>query len=177
MLAGIYKSFFDEDDHLQASQNFIQDNFFFPLNITTAVVPVDKSGTMMAGAFIHMTAQAWGRMGLAMLDKGKNWNGEQQVIPELWIDEMIQKKRHVRMVPDDNKICSNGRGYPHFNGVYTQMIYVCPKENLVVVRLGADHGASYNANFPWTYPHELFHEGFLRIVNSISETAPQPENL
>ncbi|MCI5043944.1 MAG: beta-lactamase family protein, partial [Aquisalinus sp.] len=134
---------------LRTAYDFIRDELFLPLGMTSAVIEPDQSGTFVGSSFMMATARDWARFGQLYVDGGQV-SGE-QIIPTDWSDYVTKHTEQsgangygasfwiitdaqresdetLAALPEDT---FSARG---FQGQYTHMI---PSEQLVVVRLGA----------------------------------------
>ena len=67
--------------------SFIHQELFRKIDINTAVVQVDISGSLELGMFTFMSPRDMARFGL-LLERGGDWNGE-QIVAKSWIDYML----------------------------------------------------------------------------------------
>jgi len=63
---------------------FLHDRIFGPLNMKSAVMEVDESGSYIGSSYTYATPRDWARYGTLYLRNG-NWNGKQLLSKE-WID-------------------------------------------------------------------------------------------
>lgn len=91
---------------------------------------------------INATARDFAKLGYLVLNHGKA-NGK-QIIDSLWIAQMTKPATYLKM--GENKcdwygyqmwvIDYKGQQIPYFRGILGQFIFVLPKDNAVIVRLG-----------------------------------------
>ena len=107
---------------------------------------VDRTGYALASGGLNATLRDYGRFGQLLLDQGKV--GDTQVVPSDWIAD-IQNADHRLFGEPYTQAAPNG-GYrnqfwiedvdrPGFmaRGVFGQIIYVAPAEDMVVVKLSS----------------------------------------
>lgn len=135
--------FQNHDDYLK----FPYKRIFDKLNMTSAVLETDESGTYIGSSYCYATARDWARFGTLYLRDGI-WNKE-RLLPEGWIDYT------KTIVPASDgaygaHFWTNGNGAlfpdaPHTmyscNGFEGQYIAIIPSKDLIVVRL------ALNGNF------------------------------
>lgn len=116
---------------------------------------LDGSGTELAFAGFNATLRDYARFGRLYLNNG-NWNGE-QIVPEQWVHDSVTPDAPHLMPGEDNKDHNWVLGYGYqwwiptdpdgeflALGVYIQMLYIYPKERLVIARTSAY--ADYNTD-------------------------------
>jgi CubicO group peptidase (beta-lactamase class C family) len=118
---------------------------FHRLNISSAVIEADASGTFVGSSFGYATARDWARLGLLYVNDGV-WEGE-RILPEGWVaytrtpapaDPLKRYGAHVWL-----KVAEGYSGDAvlpadafHATGHAGQFVTMIPSMNLVVVRLG-----------------------------------------
>jgi CubicO group peptidase (beta-lactamase class C family) len=129
---------------------------FYKLGMYSALIEPDASGTFVGSSYMYATARDWARFGLLYLNDGV-FNKE-RILPEGWV---AQSKRPVS---------TNKRGYGYqiwlntggdtsikrypsapadmfyADGFESQLIFVIPSKNLVVVRLGLTQHNNFDGN-------------------------------
>ncbi len=126
---------------------YLQEKIWTPLQMETpASWSIDKKKDGLEKTFccINATALDFAKFGRLYLNKG-NWNG-QQLVPTEWVaasTKLDTAEASVKYYQYQWWIPRPGRDFMA-EGILGQFIYVCPKKNLVVVRLG-----SSTANAPW----------------------------
>ncbi len=121
----------------------------------SAAITVDVSGFTLASGGMTATLRDMARVGQLMLDRGRV--GEQQVIPEKWLDDIFNRPGDPTWSfpkPDNRSPyyrsfvwgVGDGNGTVQARGVHGQVIDVSPSSNTVVVVFSswpdADGGAS-----------------------------------
>ncbi len=115
-----------------------------------AFLSVDTVGQPLVFGGLHMTLRDLTRIGLVMLNGGRNHLGEQLVSPA-WIRESTTPDAPHLMPGKDNKKSSYGFGYKNqwwlpikddggdFTaiGIYGQFLYISPKRGVVIARHSA----------------------------------------
>lgn len=120
-----------------ATLDYIQARLFDPLQMTSATVRLDQSGTFVGSSFVFATAREFGRFGQLYLQDGV-WDS-QRLLPSGWVDA-ARTPVPVR-VDEDHHYGAHwwlwkdpvGFGAHGFEGQYT---LVFPDTDLVIVRLG-----------------------------------------
>lgn len=109
---------------------------------------LDGTGTELAFGGFNATLRDYARFGRLYLNKG-NWNGE-QIVPAPWVHDSVTPDA-PHLMPGENNPASNwvlGYGYQWWVpidpdgeflalGVYIQMLYIYPKERLIIARTSA----------------------------------------
>src|SRR5262249_54813601 len=130
---------------------FARRELFAPLGIERATLELDATGSPIAGAFLFMTARAWGRFGMLFLEDGVV--GGQRLLPEGWVGYSTR--------PTPNASVGYGAGWwinegdsrgARFRrslgmpadafmamGIYGQTVVVVPSERLVISRFGTTY--------------------------------------
>ncbi len=115
---------------------------------------LDGSGMEMAFGGLNATLRDLARFGRLYLHKGR-WNGR-QVVPEAWaVASVTPDAPHLMPGPKRNTLNEMGYGYQWWIpsdpdgdfmalGVYSQMIYVDPKNRLVIVKSSANRDFQRN---------------------------------
>lgn len=109
---------------------------------------VDGSGTELAFGGFNATLRDYARFARLYLNEG-NWNGE-QIVPAQWVKDSVTPDAPHLMPGEDNPDSNWVLGYGYqwwiptdpdgeflALGVYIQMLYVYPKEDLIIVRTSA----------------------------------------
>jgi CubicO group peptidase (beta-lactamase class C family) len=132
---------------------FIQEEFFDRVGMTSAVLEADPSGTFVGSSYAVATPRDWARFGLLFLQNGI-WGGE-RLLPEGWVaytttpasqapkgeygalfwlnagsEEAPQNRRWPAISPD----AYSAEGYQY------QRTIIMPSKKLVLVRFGATSG-------------------------------------
>ncbi len=126
----------------QAMYDFYQNQLFEPLGINGGFVEFDASGNMVGGAYGHLTARDWARLGQLYLQRG-NWNGA-QIISAEYVD-FATTPAPLEGFSYGAQLWLNVDGLswqqmPHdtfyLSGHQGQLVVVIPSHELVVVRTG-----------------------------------------
>ncbi|MGH0037971.1 MAG: serine hydrolase domain-containing protein [Myxococcota bacterium] len=123
---------------------FMQRELFDPLGMRTASPVFDAAGTFVGSAHCPCSARDFARFGLLFLRNGL-WDGR-RILPEGWADYVRTPSAvsggiygaHFWTIP-------GSLGIFECHGAFGQRIVICPKLDLVVVRLGQ------------TAPHKVGH--------------------
>ncbi len=126
---------------------------FDPINMTSAVIEPDASGTFVGSSYMYATARDWARFGLLYLQDGV-WNGR-RILPEGWVDYARTptppsqgeygalwwlnrgsgEHKEWEGAPDDAYAAEGHDG---------QYVVVIPSRNMVIVRLGVSRGGAWD---------------------------------
>eukprot|EP00913_Durusdinium_trenchii_P008217 g7714.t1 len=113
---------------------------FDPLEMTTALMETDASGTFVGSSYMYATARDWARFGWLLASDGV-WNGT-RLLPEGFVRQMYTPSRHSggRYSMMQTWLPRREAGLPLEAFIATghdgQSIFVIPSKRLVVVRLG-----------------------------------------
>lgn len=116
-------------------EEFAQQYLFGPLGITDYKWPKTPEGYSMGGTGIEMKPRDMAKIGQLMLQNGV-WNG-QQIVSADWVKEATTAKISETIIPGAGYgynwwIRPDIQGY-FAAGLYGQLIYILPKQNMVVV--------------------------------------------
>lgn len=122
---------------------YLQEKIWTPLQMETpASWSIDKKKDGLEKTFccINATAVDFAKFGRLYLNKG-NWNG-QQLISKQWVEESTKLDTTDGSVNYYQYQWWMARPGVDFmaEGILGQFIYVYPKKNLIIVRLGSDYG-------------------------------------
>jgi len=158
-----------------AYADFPRRALFDRLQMTSAVIETDPSGSFVGSSFGYATARGWARLGLLYVNDGV-WEGE-RILPEGWVaytrtpapaDPLKRYGAHVWLKVADNY--SGDAVLPadafHAAGHEGQFITMIPSAHLVVVRLGLTR-----------YPNAWDQTGFVRDVLNALEAVPKVTEL
>ena len=135
---------------------FPQEALFHRININTAIMEPDASGTFVGSSYMYTTARDWARFGLLYLQDGV-WNGE-RILPEGWVDYTRTptppslgdyggmwwlnagkpgkpETKEWHDLPDDIYYAEGHDG---------QDIVIFPSQNMIVVRLSVSRNGSWD---------------------------------
>jgi CubicO group peptidase (beta-lactamase class C family) len=119
-------------------RSFLADRLFGPLGMTSATTTFDGAGTWVAASYAYATARDYARFGLLYRRDGI-WDGR-RLLPEGWVDH---GRRPRSVDPDDGDYYGSHwwtRDNPYGTfwaaGHEGQYIDICPRSDLVLVRMG-----------------------------------------
>jgi len=147
---------------------------FDPLQMSSAVIETDPSGTFVGSSFGYATARDWARLGMLYVNDGV-WDGA-RILPEGWVaytrtpapaDPLQRYGAHVWLKVAE--AYSGDAVLPtdtfHATGHAGQFVTMIPSERLVVVRLGLTRYAG-----AWDQT------GFVRdVINALGTTGTAGE--
>ncbi len=115
---------------------FLEERLFGPLSITNKFWEKSAEGVEKGGWGLYMSAESWAKVGYMMLSGGV-FDGK-RIVSEKWLNESVAAQIKA---PDTIGEYDYGyhvwsaRGSDEFlfNGMLGQNVWVCPKNNLVVV--------------------------------------------
>jgi CubicO group peptidase (beta-lactamase class C family) len=137
---------------LVSFSNFARQNLFDRINMYSAVIEPDASGSFVGSSYMFATARDWARIGLLYKRDGL-W-GDDRVLPEGWVKYSTTPTPKAPMGEYGAQIWLNAgekgnptnRKYPllpidlfYFSGFNEQIVAVIPSRDIVVVRLGVTH--------------------------------------
>jgi len=142
--------------------NFARINLFDKLNMCSAIIEPDASGSFVGSSYMFASPRDWARFGLFTLRDGV-WNGE-RILPEGW---MKYSTTPTPLAPKGEygahfwlnageKGNPKNRTYPslptdlyYLSGFNGQVVAVIPSRDIVIVRMGVAHDES-------SWPQEEF---------------------
>ena len=136
---------------------FPYQQLFYKLGMYSAVLEPDASGTFVGSSYMYATARDWARFGLFFLNDGV-FNKE-RILPEDWVKQSTKRASSADRQGYGYQIWLNAgsdtavRRYPAAppdlfcaDGFESQLIFVIPSKNLVIVRLGLTQHNNFDAN-------------------------------
>jgi len=135
---------------------FPYQQLFYKLGMYSAVIEPDASGTFVGSSYMYATARDWARFGLFYLEDGVLNN--ERILPEGWVKQSIspassEKQGYGFQIWLNTGSDTTVRRYPAApadlfcaDGFESQLIFVIPSKNLVIVRLGLTQHNNFNAN-------------------------------
>jgi CubicO group peptidase (beta-lactamase class C family) len=129
---------------------------FYKLGMYSAVMEPDASGTFVGSSYMYATARDWARFGLLYLNDGV-FNKE-RILPEGWVAQSTKpasadKKGYGYQIWLNTGSDTSIKRYPdapadmfYADGFESQLIFIIPSKNLVVVRLGLTQHNNFNGN-------------------------------
>ncbi|MEQ9519506.1 MAG: serine hydrolase [Parvibaculum sp.] len=125
----------------EAFQDFMVQELFNPIGMTSPIPKFDKAGTFIGSSFCYATARDFARFGTLYLRDGV-WDGR-RILPEGWVDyARTPTKQTPQMLVDDGPYGAHwwlergGPGSFSANGFEGQYTIVVPDLDLVMVRHG-----------------------------------------
>lgn len=146
---------------LASVYNFARTALFDRLNMCSAVIEPDASGSFVGSSYMFATPRDWARFGLFVLRDG-TWNGG-RILPEGWMKYSVTPTPRAPKgeygafywLNAGEKGNPKNRTFPslpadlyYLSGFNGQMVAVVPSRDLVIVRMGVTHGD--------TWPQEKF---------------------
>jgi hypothetical protein len=118
---------------------------FEPLNIHSAVLESDESGTFQGSSYMYATAHDWARLAQLYADDGVAH--AQRLLPEDWLDIVTAPTEGSNgqygmgfWLPEEHEDVPGGTFM--MSGFQSQWAFIMPEQDLVVVRFGATNGTS-----------------------------------
>lgn len=135
ILARIADKILKDKFNLSLSE-YADTRIFAPLGIENYHWETGSEGVLKGGWGLYMSAESWAKLGIMMLRYGKY--GERQILSERWVNESI---RSHKVTPESTGDFNYGYhlwvgrkdGDFLFNGMLGQNVWICPKNNIVVV--------------------------------------------
>lgn len=143
LLARIVRQGVGDDE---AYLRFVHERLFQPLQMSSAIMEPDASGTYVGSSFMYATARDWAKYGLLYLRDGV-WRG-QRLLPEGWVDytRTPTPKSYLGCYGAQfwlNAGNEEGRVFPALpndlyypSGFEGQHVFIIPSRRMVIVRLG-----------------------------------------
>jgi CubicO group peptidase (beta-lactamase class C family) len=135
-------------------RTFLERELLDPLGARSLVLEFDAAGTPLGGGYVWATARDWARLGLLYLRDGA-WDGR-RILPEGWVDfsRTVAPAANngtfgahfwVTGPPQEGQFRPLLPGIEAFqmNGNAGQFVVMVPDRDLVVVRLGEMHEATW----------------------------------
>ena len=130
--------------------DFLYENLLRPMALDTVVLETDGNGTFLGSSFMLASALDWAKLGQLYLQDGM-WDGK-RLLPEGWVKYVSTKTKQSGARDYGASFwvaVSGGRDsrHPHLpqppddalfmHGMMNQVVYIFPRQKLVIVRLGA----------------------------------------
>ncbi|MBU2510758.1 beta-lactamase family protein [bacterium] len=140
---------------LVSFNDFARTQLFDKLQMYSAIIEPDASGSFVGSSYMFATPRDWARYGLFLLNDGV-WNGE-RILPEGWVSysttptPLAPKGEYGAQIwlNAGEKGNINNRDFPslpndmfYLSGFNGQIVAIIPSKNLIVVRIGATHNSS-----------------------------------
>ncbi|MEA1943060.1 MAG: serine hydrolase [Pseudomonadota bacterium] len=130
-------------DTLSAQVAGLRARLFEPLGIHSAILEPDESGTFQGSSYLYATAHDWARLGQLYANDGMV-DGE-RLLPEGWVDLVRAPTEGSDgtygmgfWLPEDHENLPDGTFM--MRGFQSQLGYIMPAQDLVIVRFGATNG-------------------------------------
>lgn len=142
---------------LPAVINFAQTELFHRINVTSAVIEADASGSLVGSSYMFATARDWARFGVFIKNDG-TWNGI-RILPEGWVQYSLTPTPKApkgkygaqfwlnagsKGSPKDRMFPSLPKDMAYLGGFNFQIVAIIPSRDVVIVRLGATHDDSWS---------------------------------
>ncbi len=116
--------------------DFLSDRLFRPLGIRNVFWEIGPEGIEKGGWGIHLSCESWAKLGVMMLGLG-SFEGR-RILPKSWVTESISTQiKAPESAGDYNygyQIWVHRKNDAFlFNGMLGQNVWVCPRNNIVVV--------------------------------------------
>ena len=127
---------------------FLEERLFGPLSITNKFWEISAEGVEKGGWGLYMSAESWAKVGYMMLSGGV-FEGK-RIISERWVNEasraQIKTPDIIGHFDYGYQMWSSRDGESYlFNGMLGQNVWVCPKNDLVVVILSGNNELFQNS--------------------------------
>jgi CubicO group peptidase (beta-lactamase class C family) len=135
---------------------FPYQQLFYKLGMYSAVIEPDPSGTFVGSSYMYATARDWARFGLLYLNDGVI--NKERILPEGWVAQSTRpatadRRGYGYQIWLNRASDTLIKRYPaapadmfYADGFESQLIFVIPSKNLVVVRLGLTQHNNFNGN-------------------------------
>jgi CubicO group peptidase (beta-lactamase class C family) len=143
---------------LQSFTAFSRERLFNKIQMLSAVIEPDASGSFVGSSYMFATARDWARFGLLVKNDGI-WNNE-RILPEGWVQYVStptptapigEYGAHFWLNAGAPGGASN-RTFPklptdlvYLSGFNSQIVAVIPSRDIVAVRLGVTHDDSWDS--------------------------------
>ena len=120
----------------------VESRIFAPMGIKNYLWEMSAEGTEKAGWGLYMSAESWAKLGIMMLSGGEFFGS--RILSEKWVRSAVE----VKALSDDfngnfnygyHLWTTEGGGEFLFNGMLGQNVWVCPRNDMVVVMLGGNN--------------------------------------
>lgn len=136
-------------DNLPEQVTELRARLFEPLGIRSAILEPDESGTFQGSSYMYATAHDWAR--LAQLYAEDGVIDGQRLLPEDWVDLVSLPTEGSDgaygmgfWLPEDHENLPDGTFM--MRGFQSQLAYIMPQQDLVIVRFGATNRAASGAS-------------------------------
>lgn len=128
----------------------LREQLFEPLGIYSAILEPDETGTFQGSSYLYATAHDWARLARLYAENGVAPDGE-RLLPEDWVDRVSAPTEGSDglygmgfWLPEDYENLPEGTFM--MRGFQSQLAYIMPEQDLVIVRFGATNGVSANTS-------------------------------
>jgi len=132
-------------DDLPAQVAALRTRLFEPLGIYSAILEVDETGTFQGSSYMYATAHDWARLAQLYADDGMI--GADRLLPEDWRERVSTPTDGSNglygmgfWLPEDGDNLPEGTFM--MRGFQSQLAFIMPEQDLVIVRFGATNGVS-----------------------------------
>lgn len=155
---------------LPAVINFAQRELFDRINMYSAIIEADASGSFVGSSYMFATARDWARFGVFIKNDGV-WNGV-RILPEGWVRYSLTPTPQApkgqygaqfwlnagrKNGSEDALFPSLPKDMAYLGGFNFQIVAIIPSRDIVIVRLGVTHDDSWS--------HESFIGNVLACIN------------
>ena len=132
-------------DGLPAQVAALRARLFEPLGIYSAILETDEAGTFQGSSYMYATAHDWARLAQLYADDGMV--GEHRLLPDDWRERVSTPTDGSNglygmgfWLPEDSDDLPDGTFM--MRGFQSQLAFIMPEQDLVIVRFGATNGVS-----------------------------------
>lgn len=127
---------------------FLDERLFGPLYITNRFWETSAEGVEKGGWGLYLSAESWAKIGYMMLLGGK-FEGR-RILSERWVRESYERHAHapesIGHFDYGYQLWTSRDGSDYlFNGMLGQNVWICPKNNLVVVIMSGNNELFQNS--------------------------------
>ncbi len=142
---------------LPAVISFAQRELFDRINMYSAIIEADASGSFVGSSYMFATARDWARFGVFIKNDGV-WNGV-RILPEGWVNYSLTptpqapKGKYGAQFwlnagredqSEDTLYPSLPKDMAYLGGFNFQIVAIIPSRDIVIVRLGVTHDDSWS---------------------------------
>lgn len=148
ILSLLIKQQMDVEEYLQ----FPHEELFHKLNMSSAVLEPDASGTYVGSSYMFATPRDWAKFGMLILKDGV-WNDE-RMLPEGWVNYSStltpgsdgKYGAHFWLNKGGSRMPDVSEDVIIMSGFQGQRVFIMPTHKIVIVRLGLDQEEKFNFN-------------------------------
>ncbi len=128
--------------------DFLEERLFAPLHIENKFWEVSAEGVEKGGWGLYMSAESWAKVGFMMLSGGVF--EDKRIVSERWVREATAEHSKtpatIGHFDYGYQLWRSSEGEEYlFNGMLGQNVWVCPKNNLVVVIMSGNNELFQNS--------------------------------